>query len=172
MTAIFAFLTLFLLLLLEGYSGNIGLPLPFFGVGVFYFVTIYRGIWLAMLLLMTGFLIDGLFMRPYPLTFLFFLALLILSHFWRKRGDLSSATTQVFPGIIIGILYILPYLPLMIPQEFFGMQLMDSLAFLITYGAIGGIMLPVAVARLDFFSEMIELKTYTGRNEDADERFR
>lgn len=158
---IYISLVLFFSLLLQIYTGNIGLIIPVMVLSVFYLTIIFD--WQAGILsgVFAGATLDllygrSLFLSPFINIFVVFLAIL-----WLHKGELKILTIQMIPASILSFIYIVPFVYLTYQQTEHGFLLViENIGLIIASILMTVLLFPCIIKFLDMVNESLGFNYY------------
>jgi len=168
-TACYIFVVLFMSVMLEVMLGSANVIIPLTGMSLFYFSMVYgwrTGLFLGFF---SGIAVDMLFGREVPVSALGFMAVSGVTAFWLLKGETKDFLLHVFPGILTGLVTILPVI-LVYWKDMMLCGTGDVFMLLLIALVSGALLLPFLILLLDFLSEWLGMELYRNARENIEER--
>lgn len=166
----YIFIVIFFSIFSELIFGYYGAFVPFTALAVYYISVVYdlkTGIFTAVI---AGFVLDILLGRILLISPLVLILVVFFAKFWLYHGILKSLHLQIFPGIVVSIIYAVPLVFINYYLNCHGLLLfLYKILNIITAMGIGCIFLPIVVLLLDSISIKLNLNQYTKAKEQLKE---
>ncbi len=156
---IYIFLVLFFSLLLQVFTGNIGVVLPVVALSVFYLTIIFD--WQTGLLsgVFSGVVLDLIYGRSLFISPLINIAVSIFAILWLHKGELKVLAFQMIPASILSLFYILPFTTYHQTEHGFIIAV-SKLAVIILSTLFSALLFPCIITFLDLINRPLGFNSY------------